>query len=71
MKKAWTENKREFEESKAFRRLLSALLEEKLRVKHAESRAKDGYANPNWAYFQADAIGFERAITEILSILED
>ena len=71
MKQVWTKNKKEFEESKAFRRLLNEILIEKLRTKHAESRSKDGYANPSWPYFQADAIGYERAITEIQSILED
>lgn len=62
---------REFTEARLLRRRLSELLEEKLKSKHVESRSKEGYASPSWAYFQADAIGYERAITEILSILED
>jgi hypothetical protein len=65
------ELEREFRESKLFRSRLSEILQEKLRSKHTESRAKDGYNSPNWAYFQADAIGYERALGEIISILED
>lgn len=80
MKSTWTKNlnpeqvkeiEREFKEGKLLRRRLAAIFEDKLRVKHSETRTKDGYASPNWAYFQADAIGYERALTEILSILED
>lgn len=80
MKSVWTKNlspeqaalaSRDFKESKALRRRLAEILDEKLRVKHSETRTKEGYANPNWAYFQADAIGYERALTEILSLLED
>lgn len=64
------EVEREFKESALFRKLLTEILNEKLKTKHNESRSKEGYASPNWAYFQADAIGYERAITEILSIIE-
>ena len=80
MKTSWTKNlspehaalaARDFKESKAFRKRMTELLNEKLRMKHSETRTKEGYANPNWAYFQADAIGYERALTEILSLLED
>lgn len=80
MKTVWTKDLdaektrevgREFKEATLLRRRLTTILSDKLRQKHSESRSKDGYANPNWAYFQADAIGYERALTEILSILED
>jgi hypothetical protein len=80
MKTVWTKGvkaedvelmEREFKEARALRKRLKELLEEKLNTKRTEKRSKDGYANPNWAYFQADAIGYERAITEILSIIED
>ena len=35
------------------------------------SRLEDAYDNPNWAYKQADARGYERALNEIISLLED
>ncbi len=61
----------EFNESKVLRRRLTEILEEKIRVKRTESIAKDGYEKPNWPYFQADTVGYERAMTEIISILSD
>jgi hypothetical protein len=64
------EVEREFNESAFFRKLLSELLQEKLKTKHNESRSKESYESPNWVYFQADCIGYERAITEILSLIE-
>jgi hypothetical protein len=80
MKTVWTkgldaekekEMLREFKEATLLRKRLSSILNEKVKAKHSESRSKDGYANPSWPYFQADAIGYERALEEIISILED
>ncbi len=71
MKKNWEKNKQEFEESKAFRRLLSEMLVDKIRVKHSEMREKAKYEIAHWPYFQADGMGYDRALNEILSLLED
>lgn len=32
--------------------------------------SEDAYQSPNWAYQQADACGYERALEEIISLLE-
>jgi len=34
------------------------------------SRGKDKYAEPNWALFQADTCGYNRALNHIISLLE-
>lgn len=35
------------------------------------STAKAQYDNPNWCYQQADNVGYRRALTEIMSLLEN
>jgi hypothetical protein len=51
------------------RKRIRELLKEKADVSVAASRAKDSYNNPNWAYLQADAVGYQRAMHEIISLL--
>jgi hypothetical protein len=34
------------------------------------STNKDQYESPNWCYQQADNVGYRRALTEIISLLE-
>ncbi len=35
------------------------------------STTKKQYDNPNWAYMQADNLGYRRALEEIISLLEE
>lgn len=79
MKTVWTkgltveqqeEIVREFAASALIRGRLTTLLEEKANSSKTQSRSKDEYANPNWAYLQADARGYERALFEVMSLLE-
>lgn len=79
MKTAWTkgltvEQQEEiianFKASAVIRDRLTVLLEEKASSSKTQSRSKDEYANPNWAYLQADARGYERALFEAMSLLE-
>lgn len=58
-----------FKESLVLRRRLRVLLEDKIALSQKGSRAKDSYENPNWAYLQADARGYERALSEIISLI--
>lgn len=44
------------------------ILEEKLKVSQKERIDKEGYDASNWAYKQADACGYERAISEIINL---
>lgn len=39
------------------------------RLKSAKPCSRKDYDNPNWAYKQADFIGYERACNELLDIL--
>jgi len=32
---------------------------------------KDDYDSPNWQYRQADAVGYRRALEEVISLLSD
>lgn len=65
-----TELRKDFVGSAILRGRMKELLEEKLKLSRDGSVSKDGYNNPNWAYLQADARGFERAISEVLSLIE-
>lgn len=49
---------------------LSKILQDKVEFSLKERSSKLTYDNPNWAYIQADHSGYERAMREILSILE-
>lgn len=78
MKTAWTkgltkeqevELRKDFVASAILRKRLIHLIEEKQRVSNSIRTSKDSYANPNWAYLQADAVGYERALNEIISLL--
>lgn len=61
---------KDFEASAILRNRLKELLEEKAKLSREGSISKDAYTNPNWAYLQADARGYERALSEILSLIE-
>jgi hypothetical protein len=51
------------------RKRIRELLLEKAEYSVAASRSKDSYTNPNWAYLQADSVGYQRAMHEIVSLL--
>ena len=79
MKLAWTKGlsrevaegvRKDFEASAIMRGRLKELLSDKIRVSNEEARSKDAYQSPSWAYLQADARGYERAMQEILSLIE-
>lgn len=58
-----------FRASKRIRDRYVVLLEAKLELSRKEARKKDAYEKPSWAYLQADSIGYERAIFELISLL--
>ena len=47
------------------------MLEDKCSASTKTSRSKDGYDSANWAYLQADARGYERALQEVISLISD
>ena len=50
---------------------LAEMLNDKIRISTTVKRKKEGYDSPNWAYTQADAIGYERALSEVISLISD
>lgn len=60
-----------FKEALVLRKRLSEILEKKQETSVRESRSKEGYDSPNWAYLQADRRGYERALQEIVDLLSE
>lgn len=63
--------KASFLASKDVRDRLKLICIDKIRINHNKRITEEGYSNPSWAFLQADASGYERALTEIISLLED
>lgn len=66
-----TELRKDFVGSPALRNRLIQLSREKIDTARRSNISKEGYANPSWAYQQADGIGYERALLEVISLLTD
>ena len=80
MKQSWTkglepeatkEVKAAFAASALLRRRLVVLLHAKEKTAIRSGRTKEGYDCPNWAYKQADAIGYTRAINDLIELIVD
>lgn len=65
-----TEMKAVFESSAALRERMKVILSDKAESARKASRAASSYENPNWALTQADAMGYERALFEVISLLD-
>jgi hypothetical protein len=59
-----------FIEARLVRKRLIEVLEEKRRSVQSERLSKEDYTN-SWAYKQADLNGYERAVNELISLLEE
>lgn len=59
----------DFASSVFLRKRLTEILNDKIQGSQKESRGKISYENSNWAYLQADARGYERAFSEIISLI--
>lgn len=79
MKLNWTKglNERDKEEMKLLfssnarlRARAIEIMKEKQAAAHKGATLKETYDSPNWALRQADAVGYERAINEIISLFE-
>lgn len=80
MKLSWTQGldkelqvdiRQNFKESLVLRKRLVELLLDKVTSSQRESRSKQLYDNPNWAYLQADKRGYERAMHEIIDLISE
>ena len=59
----------DFKGSAIIRKRLEELLNAKVVTARRDVLTKDGYRDASWAYRQADAIGYERAINEVISLI--
>jgi hypothetical protein len=50
---------------------LIQLLEDKITTSNTKLRTSINYESPSWAFQQADGIGYERAILEIISLIDN
>lgn len=66
-----TEMRANFKEALVLRRRLIKLLKDDQDASTKLSRSKLLYDNPNWALLQADQRGYERAISEIISLIDE
>lgn len=58
-----------FNASGNVRERLRTLLLEKAEEARKATRSGNAYDNPNWALVQADAIGYEKALYEVISLI--
>ena len=80
MKKTWIVNvnkelaeeiRGNFKSSALIRERLTAILNERITSKRNEVMAKTSYESPSWAFYQADALGYERALNEVISLISN
>jgi len=80
MKKSWTQGldetrtkdvRGDYLSSLILRKRLVELLEEKITIAETTSLNKEGYDVANWAYKQADLIGFKRALRDVINLVTD
>lgn len=63
------ELEKDFNSCPLLREQLVKICEKKVNAARTDARSKDGYDSPNWAFKQADVVGYERALHEIMSLL--
>lgn len=54
-----------------FRKLLIDHLNKKIEIGREDTVKKDKYNLASWPYLQADSVGYERALREVISLLSD
>lgn len=60
-----------FKESLVMRKRLKQMLVDKIEETRSANLTRDKYDCPNWAYLQADAVGYERALKYLISVIEN
>ena len=60
-----------FKSGVQLRKRLSSLCQEKMEAKDRVCMQESEYDSANWAYKQADAQGYKRALKEIISLLKE
>lgn len=79
MKTVWTKSldkdqakdvRADFISAHILRKRLTEILEEKIETKRTAIRNDQNYDKPNWSNYVADSIGYERALQEVISLIE-
>ena len=80
MKRSWTQGlepertrdiKSNFKEALVMRQRLIEMLNAKIERSSKYGRSKETYENANWALLQADSRGYERAMQEIIDLIDE
>ena len=80
MKQEWTRGeseesarhiRAEFRGSALMRRKLTQILQKKQESARKSNLLKSNYDSPSWAFMQADSVGYQRALDEIIAFIED
>jgi hypothetical protein len=61
----------DFKSANLLRKRLDAILCSKISSCREDALSKNKYDSPSWAYLQADAVGYERALKEVISIISE
>ena len=61
----------DFKGAKELRKRLDKLLCDKINSCREDVLSKIKYESPSWAYVQADAVGYERALKEVISLISE
>lgn len=60
-----------FSHSSLLRKQIAKVLLDKVNTNNTATRTKDAYGISNWAFLQADAVGYERAMREVVALLSN
>lgn len=60
-----------FKGSSIVRKRLIEILEGKIDTVRTDARKKVNYDKANWSEYVADSLGYERALSEVISLLTD
>lgn len=80
MKVSWTKGlddqsktdiEQSFNSATLLRKRLIDVLQDKIDSANTMARSKSSYDTPNWPYLQADAVGYERALYEIIDLIKN
>lgn len=80
MKIRWTQGldnelsrdiKESYKDSKVLRKRLTTMLQDIIEEKRKGQVLEALYDSPNWSYIQADRVGYERAIRDIIELISD
>ncbi len=61
----------DFKSSLLLRHRLVEVLKDKIETNRAAMRDKMSYKTPSWSHMSADSYGYERAVFELISLLEE